>query len=270
VGENVGFGLRIARVRRREREQRVDEALEMVGLRGMGRRRVDELSGGQAQRAALARAIVNRPAVLLLDEPLGALDLRLRKQMQQELVRLKRDTGVTFVHVTHDQEEACAIADRIAVMDAGRIVQIDTPVALYRAPRTAYVAEFLEAGTVIRGAARRAGDVVELAHGSVVARGPAPEWATGTRELAAVLPADRLSVARDGDVPESGRASAAGVVDAMTFTGSGFECLVRVAPDLRLKAALTPADVSALGGTLRHGDAVTLTWRPADVIFVED
>ena len=270
VAENIAFGLRIKRVGRREREQRIEAALEMVGLHGMGKRRVSELSGGQAQRAALARAIVNRPAVLLLDEPLGALDLRLRRQMQQELVRLKRETGVTFIHVTHDQEEACAIADRIGVMDAGHIVQIDTPVALYRRPRTAYVAAFLDAGTIIRGETRRDGDVVEVAHGSVVVRGPAPEWANGNRSMAAVMPPDLLRLARNDNVHEPDRAAAPGVVEQMTFTGSAFECFVRVGPELQVKASLTSADVTALGGMLEHGDAVTLSWRPQDVIFVED
>ena len=269
VAENVAFGLRIKRVGRREREQRIEQALEMVGLRGVAKRRVGELSGGQAQRAALARAIVNRPAVLLLDEPLGALDLKLRKQMQSELVRLKRETGATFVHVTHDQEEACAIADRIAVMDAGHIVQVDTPVALYRRPRTAYVAEFLDAGTIVRGEVRRDGDGVELAHEGLVLRGQAPEWLNGHGSIAAVLPPDLVELSRGGPPPADGRTSAPGVVEQMTFTGSAFECLVRVAPDLLIKAALTSADVNELGGMLEHGTAVTVSWRPGDVIFVE-
>jgi spermidine/putrescine transport system ATP-binding protein len=270
VTENVAFGLRIKRVPRAEREQRVEQALDMVGLRGAASRRVDELSGGMAQRAALARAIVNRPAVLLLDEPLGALDLKLRRQMQQELVRLKRETSATFVHVTHDQEEACAIADRIAVMDAGQIVQVDTPVALYRRPRTAYVAEFLDAGTIVRGRSRRDGDVLEVAHDGLVVRGPRHALHTEDAgvELAAVLPPDRVKLAR-ADQAESGSA-AIGTVEQMTFTGSAFECLVSVGPELWLKASLTAGEVAELGGVLEHGERVAVSWKPRDVIFVED
>ena len=270
VAENVAFGLRIKRVRRAEREQRVEQALEMVGLRGAASRRVDELSGGMAQRAALARAIVNRPAVLLLDEPLGSLDLKLRRQMQQELVRLKRETSASFVHVTHDQEEACAIADRIAVMDAGQIVQVDTPVALYRRPRTAYVAEFLDAGTVVRGRSRRDRDVLEVAHDGLVVRGPRDALHSGDPgvELAAVLPPDRVKLARAGQ-GESG-AGAIGTVEQMTFKGSAFECLVSMGPELWLKASLTAGEVAELGGVLEHGERVVVSWKPQDVIFVED
>ena len=151
VEGNVAYGLKMERVPRAERARRVKEALELVGLAGMERRRIAELSGGQQQRVAVARALVKRPAVLLLDEPLGALDLKVRRQMQDELVRIKQSTGTTLIHVTHDQEEACAIADRIAVMKTGMIVQVDTPEALYRAPRDCYVASFIDAGTIVRG-----------------------------------------------------------------------------------------------------------------------
>ena len=151
VDGNVAYGLKMDRVPRKEQGKRVGEALDLVGLSGMERRRISELSGGQQQRVALARALVKRPAVLLLDEPLGALDLKVRRQMQDELVRIKKSTGTTLIHVTHDQEEACAIADRIAVMKDGMIAQVDTPEALYRAPRNCYVASFIDAGTIVRG-----------------------------------------------------------------------------------------------------------------------
>jgi ABC-type Fe3+/spermidine/putrescine transport system ATPase subunit len=144
VEGNVAYGLKMDGVPRSEQVKRVREALELVGLAGMERRLISELSGGQQQRVALARALVKRPTVLLLDEPLGALELKVRRQMQDELVRIKRSTGTTLIHVTHDQEEACAIADRIAVMKAGMIAQVDTPEALYRAPRSSYVAAFIK------------------------------------------------------------------------------------------------------------------------------
>jgi putative spermidine/putrescine transport system ATP-binding protein len=143
VGENVAYGLRIAGVDKTERARRRDEALEMVRLPGYGERRPGELSGGQRQRVALARAIVNRPRVLLLDEPLGALDLKLREQMQVELKSIQGEVGITFVYVTHDQDEALTMSDRIAVFNAGRIEQVSPPIELYERPATEFVAGFV-------------------------------------------------------------------------------------------------------------------------------
>jgi putative spermidine/putrescine transport system ATP-binding protein len=143
VGENVAYGLRIAGVDKAEREKRRDDALEMVRLPGYGDRRPGELSGGQRQRVALARAIVNRPKVLLLDEPLGALDLKLREQMQVELKAIQGEVGITFVYVTHDQDEALTMSDRIAVFNEGKIEQVSPPVELYERPATEFVAGFV-------------------------------------------------------------------------------------------------------------------------------
>jgi len=143
VGENVAYGLRIAGVAKRERTKRRDEALEMVRLPGYGDRRPAELSGGQRQRVALARAIINRPKVLLLDEPLGALDLKLREQMQVELKSIQGEVGITFVYVTHDQDEALTMSDRIAVFNEGRIEQVSSPVELYERPASEFVAGFV-------------------------------------------------------------------------------------------------------------------------------
>ena len=143
VGENVAYGLRIAGVAKAERAKRRDEALEMVRLPGYGDRKPGELSGGQRQRVALARAIVNRPKVLLLDEPLGALDLKLREQMQVELKSIQGEVGITFVYVTHDQDEALTMSDRIAVFNEGRIEQVSPPVELYEQPATEFVAGFV-------------------------------------------------------------------------------------------------------------------------------
>jgi putative spermidine/putrescine transport system ATP-binding protein len=143
VGENVAYGLRVAGVAKAERARRRDEALEMVRLPGYGGRKPGELSGGQRQRVALARAIVNRPRVLLLDEPLGALDLKLREQMQTELKAIQGEVGITFVYVTHDQDEALTMSDRIAVFNEGRIQQVSPPVELYEHPGTEFVAGFV-------------------------------------------------------------------------------------------------------------------------------
>src|SRR5690242_13468201 len=140
VLENVAFGLRRKGVKGKDVRGRVKEMLRIVGLEGMEGRKPRQLSGGQQQRVALARALVNRPQVLLLDEPLGALDLKLRKQMQLELKAIQHDVGITFIHVTHDQEEAMTMADQIAVMNQGRIEQLGTPTELYETPATAYVA----------------------------------------------------------------------------------------------------------------------------------
>jgi spermidine/putrescine transport system ATP-binding protein len=163
IERNVAFGLQQKKVPKAEARQRVAEALDLVELRGYGARKPTQLSGGQQQRVALARAIVNRPRALLLDEPLGALDLKLRKQLQLELSRIQREVGITFVHVTHDQEEAMSMADTIAVMNEGRIEQLGTPEELYERPATAFVAQFLGACNLLDGElVTRASDVVEL------------------------------------------------------------------------------------------------------------
>ncbi len=143
VAENVGFGLEMKKMPRTEIERRVEEVLQMVRLPGMGSRKPRQLSGGQQQRIALARALVNRPEVLLLDEPLGALDLKLRKAMQLELKDLQHQLGITFIFVTHDQEEAMTMSDRIAVMDQGYILQVGTPTEIYEHPRSRFVADFI-------------------------------------------------------------------------------------------------------------------------------
>ncbi len=149
VGENVGYGLRVAGVAKAERARRGEEALEMVRLPGYADRKPGELSGGQRQRVALARAIVNRPRVLLLDEPLGALDLKLREQMQVELKTIQREVGITFVYVTHDQDEALTMSDRIAVFSDGRIEQVSPPRELYEQPVNEFVAGFVGVSNVI-------------------------------------------------------------------------------------------------------------------------
>ena len=152
---NVEYGLAVKKVPRRERRQRAEEALESVRLGGYGGRRPSQLSGGQRQRVALARALVNRPKVLLLDEPLGALDLKLRREMQIELKQLQRDVGITFVFVTHDQEEALTMSDRIAVFNDGRVEQVAAPAQLYEAPASSFVAGFVGTSNLLTGETAR-------------------------------------------------------------------------------------------------------------------
>jgi len=193
VGQNVEYGMKVAKVSKAERAKRRDEALEMVRLPGYAERRSAELSGGQKQRVALARAIVNRPRVLLLDEPLGALDLKLREQMQTELKTIQKEVGITFVYVTHDQDEALTMSDRIAVFNDGRIEQVSPPLELYEHPASEFVAgfvgvsnlierdgrrvtirpekiELLEAGAASDGLHTESGHIIDVAYAGMVTR----------------------------------------------------------------------------------------------------
>lgn len=177
VRDNVAFGLRVKGVGRAERNRAAEEALELVELAGYGDRRAGALSGGQRQRVALARALVNKPRVLLLDEPLGALDLKLREQMQEELRRLQRALGMTFVFVTHDQEEALSMADRVAVFANGTIQQVGTPEEIYRRPASRFVADFVGSSNVLPA--------------EFVGAGPAGRWASLRPEDIRLDPAGR-------------------------------------------------------------------------------
>jgi ABC-type Fe3+/spermidine/putrescine transport system ATPase subunit len=270
VEGNVGYGLAMDGVPQAEREERVRETLSLVGLPGMGRRRISELSGGQQQRVALARALIKRPAVLLLDEPLGALDLQVRRQMQDELVRIKQSTGTTLIHVTHDQEEACAIADRIAVMKDGMIAQVDTPEALYRTPRSSYVASFIDAGTIIRGKNNRQGGCIQVCHPDMQLSGKLPSHLSEARSIAAVLPRSRIKIT---PVKESGsrRNGVRGVIERFIFAGFVFNANVRVSERLEVKVGLTMDEVAKIGEEgLRPGSVVELHWLPEDIVFVEN
>jgi spermidine/putrescine transport system ATP-binding protein len=191
VAENVGFGLAVKRVARPERRRRVAEALAMVQMEGMIDRRPAELSGGQQQRVALARALVNQPAVLLLDEPLGALDLKLRKEMQIELKHMQKRLGITFIFVTHDQEEALTMSDRIAVMHEGRVLQVDDPVGIYERPTTRFGASFIGEMNLLEAevSAKSGGRVTIDLHGArldLPCEGRAP--AVGERISLAIRP----------------------------------------------------------------------------------
>jgi spermidine/putrescine transport system ATP-binding protein len=166
VIENVCFGLRMARVPKDEQRRRAQESLDLVGLGAFAGRPVAQLSGGQAQRVAIARALVNKPKVLLLDEPLGALDLKLRKRLQTELALIQRQVGTTFVFVTHDQEEAMALADRILILNEGRIEQLGTPEEIYRQPASLFAADFIGESNILRG--KKDGDTFVLENGARV------------------------------------------------------------------------------------------------------
>ena len=216
VRENVGFGLRMARVKQSEAAGRIEEALALVGLEDFGDRLPSQLSGGQQQRVAVARALVNRPAVLLLDEPLGALDLKLRKRLQVELSQIHREIGTTFVYVTHDQEEAMSVSTRIAVMSEGRIQQAGTPSEIYYSPTNRFVADFIGESNFLEVDTRTAasGDV-HLDDGRAVPCA-VNGWSGGSRATLMVRP-ESVHVGELADAPE---ASLRGRIVQTSFLGS--------------------------------------------------
>ncbi len=258
VEQNVAYGLRQMRPRISETEitRRVAEALSMVRLDGFAKRRTHEMSGGQQQRVALARAIVNRPAVLLLDEPLAALDKKLRSAMQIELQTLQRELGITFVLVTHDQEEALSMADQVCVMSAGRIRQIGSPQAVYDRPADLFVADFV--GKINRFSAVLDADrlTARLADGRALSLGTARDLAPGRIELALRPEAIRLEKA-DGEHPLSG------IVTHRIFLGSGVEYAVQV--EGFGDFLVTSDRSSGETGLAAPGDAVSLTFGPAAI-----
>lgn len=262
VEGNVAFGLAMHRMPRRDRPDRIRSALAMVGLADMGTRRIDQLSGGQRQRVALARALVIEPDVLLLDEPLGALDLNLRRQMQDELVRIQRQIGTTFVHVTHDQDEAMNIADVIVVMNGGRIEDIGPPERVYRRPHTRFVASFLGSSNLIdaRVIRRSGGEVeVECGMGRFVVDGTAQE---GQQVLLSIRPEQiELGQPRD-DMILMGE----GRVRERTFQGAHVRARIVLDANepIDLELNLPPSTEIAVG------DAVPLVIRKEDIVLIED
>jgi spermidine/putrescine transport system ATP-binding protein len=258
VFENVAFGLRRRSVRGDDLRGRVEHMLRIVGLEGMGKRKPRQLSGGQQQRVALARALVNKPQVLLLDEPLGALDLKLRKQMQLELKAIQHDVGITFIHVTHDQEEAMTMADRIAVMNAGRIEQLGTPAELYETPATAYVASFLGASNLISGTVSGA-ESVRLNRGPEV-RVPREVLAGRTGPVAVGIRPEKIELG-------NGQPNALdGTVVEQAYVGVATQYIVDTACG-RLTVYRQNASPGLNGAA--PGERLTLSWSP-DCTFVVD
>ena len=274
VFENVAFGLR----RRRTGEilRRVTEALDLVELGHLAKRKPAQLSGGQQQRVALARAVVNRPDVLLLDEPLGALDLRLRRQMQIELKRIQTEVGLTFVHVTHDQEEAMTMADTIGVMNAGRIEQLGAPVELYESPLSAYVANFLGQSNLLRGTVTdRTGDEVGFEVAGRRLTMTAARCRSQSRQLLAGVRPEKIHIAPAGGSrgaePPAGGAGPnglpggrnvlpVGMVTDASFTGVSTQYLVRLPWGQEL---MVFAQNLGVGDVIPVGAQVTLSWEPA-------
>ena len=223
VFDNVAFGLKIKKVPKKEIEQRVNTALAKVGLADYGERYIDQLSGGQMQRVAIARAIVNRPRILLLDEPLGALDLKMRKEMQNELKQMQRDLGITFVYVTHDQEEALTMSDTIIVMKDGIIQQIGTPIDVYNEPKNAYVADFIGESNIVPGTMKKDFEVTFSDGITFTCVDPLfPEFTEGQDN-----DVDMVIRPEDFYVSEEAEGRINGTVESIVFKGVHYEILVR-------------------------------------------
>ena len=267
IYDNVAFGLRVKRVPRGEHRERVRELLRIVALEGLENRRPRQLSGGQQQRVALARALVNRPAALLLDEPLGALDVKLRKQMQLELKRIQTELGTTFVYVTHDQEEALAMSDRIAVMNGGRVEQTGSPREIYERPLTAFVADFI--GSL------NAFDVTidELVGSYAVSRLGATERvvvvADGRRAGEAIRVAVRPEQVRiepmDGGAADSGSRLEGGIAEVV-YLGMYTQFHV----DTKVGRVVSHRLADELLSGLDPGSAVALSWDPEQTSLLAD
>jgi spermidine/putrescine transport system ATP-binding protein len=258
VFENVAFGLRRQGVRGETLTGQVNEILRLVGLEGMGKRKPRQLSGGQQQRVAVARALVNKPKVLLLDEPLGALDLKLRKQMQLELKGIQHDIGITFVHVTHDQEEAMTMADQIAVMNHGRIEQLGTPTELYETPSTAFVAGFLGVSNLIPGMVSGS-DTVRLHSGPEVRVRP-DALAGRTGEVAVGIRPEKI------ELGQGQPNSLEGTVVEQAYVGVSTQYIVETGCG-RLTVYRQNASPGLNGAAA--GQRLTLSWSPESTFVVD-
>ena len=255
VLENVEFGLKMHGVDKEQRRKQALDALEMVGLTELADRKPRALSGGQQQRIALARALVNRPRVLLLDEPLGALDLKLRKEMQLELKRIQHEVEITFVHVTHDQEEAMTMADRIVIMDGGHIEQVGAPSELYERPRTAFVAGFLGVSNLLDGEVVGEG-TVKLADGTIVRVPPAALDRVGTVQIGV-----RPEKLRIGGEEEN---RLAGTVTESAYIGVSTQYIL----DTPAGPVTVYVQNDRPGGQVATGERLTLSWSPESTFVV--
>ena len=261
VEENVAFGLRRKGVAKKEAARRVTEELERVGLAREAKRKPRQLSGGQQQRVALARALVNLPTVLLLDEPLGALDLKLRKGLQVELKRIQREVGITFIYVTHDQEEALTMSDRIAVMNHGVVEQVDVPEAVYDRPRTTFVAGFIGVSNLMPGVAGpvTAGATELKLDSGVTLSTPGNGYAPGERVWAVVRP-EKLSVALVEEPAPTNRPSVEGLVESSLYLGTATQMVVRLPDGVTMTVLVPNADETQRQRLPGAGARVRLSW----------
>ena len=258
VADNIRFGLKVARTPRSEAAERVETAISMVQLEGLEARRVDQLSGGQQQRVALARAIVNRPDILLLDEPLGALDLKLRKEMQLELRALHRRLGGTFIYVTHDQEEALVMSNRVVIMRSGRIVQDGTPQDIYRHPRNRFVAEFIGETNLLAAQASE----TTISVRNLDLRTPNESSIIGDVSLS--IRPEHLRLDEQAGANEGARLSVGGDLLDSIFLGSLYRHLVQLADG----SILTVEELATDDRDDAIGSRVTVSWSPSDMAIL--
>jgi spermidine/putrescine transport system ATP-binding protein len=266
VGDNVAFGLRRKKVPKHEVTERVAAELERVGLAAEINRRPSQLSGGQQQRVALARALVNLPKVLLLDEPLGALDLKLRKGLQLELKRIQREVGITFVYVTHDQEEALTMSDRIAVMNFGRVEQVADPEDVYERPETTFVAGFIGVSNLMPATVEAGG--VHLDNGPTV---PAAQngFRPGERCQAVVRP-EKLRINRIDEASDGGLPSVEGTVESSLYLGTSTQIVVEIGGDVRMTVLHPNASEAERQRLPGGGSRVKLSWHPDHMHLVRE
>jgi spermidine/putrescine transport system ATP-binding protein len=266
VGENIAFGLRRKAVDKQQIRRRVAEALDLVHLAGYDRRKPNQLSGGQQQRVALARALVNRPNVLLLDEPLGALDLKLRKALQVELKRVQTEVGITFVYVTHDQEEALTMSDRIAVMNGGRVEQLGTPEELYERPRTRFVADFIGTTNLLHGVVDGfdGGTAVIRLDGGDHCRVAGVRDVVGETVDLSLRPEAIRIESRNGEARPSPE-WLGGTVEQVAYLGAAVQYRVLTGGGLELSVLAAKS-----GSRFNRGDGVELAWEPAEALVLGD
>jgi spermidine/putrescine transport system ATP-binding protein len=272
IFENVAFGLRRRKVADADLKRRVTEMLELVELPGFERRKPSQISGGQAQRVALARALVNNPAVLLLDEPLGALDLKLRKQMQVELKRIQQEVGITFIYVTHDQEEAMTMSNRIAVMNRGRYEQLGDPEALYERPHTRFVAGFLGVSNLLRATADGTDNTYaafRLADGSAV-RVPRGLMEGRTGGLALGVRPEKIRLLDPKDDVPPGFNRLVGTITDASYLGVSTQYIVELPDGHRVSVYEQNVQRATKAELWTTGEAVVLAWSPEHCFVVED
>jgi spermidine/putrescine transport system ATP-binding protein len=266
VFENIAFGLHRRKVPKRDIDHQVKHMLDLVDLPGLERRRTSQLSGGQQQRVALARALVNQPKVLLLDEPLGALDLKLRKQMQLELKRIQTEIGITFIYVTHDQEEAMTMSDRLAVMRHGRIEQIGPPEVVYEAPSTEFVAGFLGASNLLEGevSERGGGLATVLVTGGAAVRVPEERLDGGGPRVKVGVRPEKITLEREEGDPPAGMNAVGGLLKVSTFVGVSHQHSVEGPGGAKLVVY-----AQNLGAPVPvPGERVRLVWSPEHTFVV--
>jgi spermidine/putrescine transport system ATP-binding protein len=269
IEENVAFGLRRKKVKDAEVKSRVTDMLKLVELPGFERRKPNQISGGQAQRVALARALINRPAVLLLDEPLGALDLKLRKQMQVELKRIQREVGITFIYVTHDQEEAMTMSDRIAVMNKGQYEQLGDPESLYERPQTRFVAGFLGVSNLLAGTVDGSADsfaLIKLADDTRL-RVPAG-LVDGNTQIEVGIRPEKVHMNRADDEIPAAANQLDGVVSDVSYVGVSTQYIVASKSGIPMTVYEQNVERTNHGSLYHQGDQVRLSWLPEHTFVV--